>query len=57
VLERPFLLAPHTLSLAWLPANLTIKAARVTLLTHRVVSLIVAFALAGSAVWRRRAKA
>jgi phosphatidylglycerol lysyltransferase len=56
-LQRPFLLAPQTLLLARLPADLMMKAARVTLLAHRVVSLIVVLALASSTLWYRRAKA
>jgi len=57
VLQRPFLLVPHTLSLAWLRADLMMQSARVTLLAHRVVSLIVVLALGGSTFWYRRAKA
>ena len=56
-LLRPFLLAPHALSLARQPADLMMDAARVTLLAHRVVSLIVVMALASSTLWYRRAKA
>jgi hypothetical protein len=57
VLQGPFLVAPHALSLARQPADLMMDAARVTLLAHRVVSLIVVTALASSTLWYRRAKA
>jgi lysylphosphatidylglycerol synthetase-like protein (DUF2156 family) len=57
VLQRPFLLAPDALSVVRLPADLMMQAARITLLAHRLVSLIVALALASGTLWYRRAKA
>lgn len=55
-LQKPLLLVPHILSLATLPAGSMMQDARVTLLAHRVGSLIVVLMLGGGLLWRRQAR-
>jgi len=55
-LQRPLLLVPHVLSLARLPGWM-FQDARVTLLAHRLVLLIVVVVLGAGTVWRRQARA
>ncbi len=57
VLQAPFLLIRHSLHLAVLPEDL-MQDARITVLAHRMIALIVVLLLAGGGmIWRRQAGA